>query len=240
MPNPTTSDDPGDLALAWRAMTGALPDDHDDDAADAAEEARKVAADRVRRGEHPDDGRQEGGISRGIDTAGRLVSAAGLDAAQRFVLDPLMTGARLTKDAWEGRPIPDPKLDPEGYARYVGDVNTAASLGLVGRLPSRAAPRAAPQPVATAAERATRGVEELGAQPGKSAAKTVEDLHALAHDQAAQETYWEDLAANTKPEDAHAALEQLEQERMEMWDAVPDHIKAELEAAWKRLDDENK
>jgi hypothetical protein len=229
-------------------MNGTLPVAQED--SDGAQEARAVAAQRMRSAVRPDEGRSEGPVTRyGIDIPGRIIAAAGADAAQRFVVDPLMTGARLTKEAWEGKPIPDPNLDPDGYRRYVQDVNTAASLGVAGSLPGRMGmPGASMKASTIPAARTARMIEELRAVPKpepptgsgflpapKTAAEHIEDLEAFAHDDAAREAFWEDRVASVHPRDAEAELERLDQERQEQWDALPDDIRAELEKHMRRL-----
>lgn len=104
----------------------------------AAEDPFERAARRQRETVQPSGGRQEGAATRyGIDVPGTYAAAAGVDAAQRFVIDPLVTGARLTKEAAGGQRPPDPNLDPEGFQSYIGDVGTAAGAGMAGmaRLP---------------------------------------------------------------------------------------------------------
>jgi hypothetical protein len=225
MADPTPADggpSDDDLTLAWRAMTGQMPATEE---AGAAEDAREVAAQRMRGAVQPDAGRQEGASTRyGIEIPGRITAAAGVDALKRFIVEPLVTGARLTKEAWEGRSLPDPEADPEGYRRYVADLNTAASLGVAGRLGPRAsAGEQAGKSAVTESQRgasAARTIEELLAPPkpepptgsgflpaSKTAAEHVEELQRHTNDEAEQDAYWEDRVARTHP--SHALIRRM-------------------------------
>ncbi len=234
-------------------MAGQLPAAEEDG---AAEDAREVAAQRTRRAVRPDEGRKEGAASRAIETAGRITAAAGVDAVQRLVVDPVMTGARLTKEAAEGQTIPDPEVDPEGYRRYVADLNTAASLGVAGRMLSRTGigtrVEEAGKSVAAEPQRSTdaaRTIEELRAPPKpepptgsgflpkpKTASEQIEELYRFAHDEAERDAYWEDRIANVHPRDAAAEADRIEEERREMWDNLPAHIREEIERQLRDID----
>jgi hypothetical protein len=228
------------INLAWRAAHGLLPA-----AADEAQQAREAAAQRMRRAVSPDEGRQEGAASHGIEAAGRLIAAVGIDAAKCFVVDPVMTGAKLMKQASEGR-MPDPEVDPEGYRRLIEDINTVSSLAVAGRIGSRSAFGTTTKASAsTAAEsqaaRAARTIEELRAPPKpepptgsgflpgqKTPNEHIDELLKFAHDEAEEEAYWDERIASTDPKNAAAESERVRQEMEELWENSP-HA-AELEA----------
>jgi hypothetical protein len=239
-PGPSVSADPGDddihINLAWRTAHGFLS---------PTEDAREAAAQRMRRAVRPDEGRQEGAVSHGIEAAGRIIAAVGIDVGKRFVADPLIAGTRLMQQASQGR-MPDPEIDPEGYRRLIEDVNTVASLAVAGGLSSRSVSgsvmKASASPAAESqASRSARTIEELRAPPKpepptgsgflpapKTPSEHIDELLRFAHDQAEEERYWEDRVANTHPMDAAAEQERIRQEMEELWKNSP-HA-AELEA----------
>ena len=100
-----------------------------------------------------------------------------------------------------------------------------------------------------------RTVEELRAPPtpepqtgsgflpaSKTASEHIDELLKFAHDEHAEDMYWEDRVAKTDPKDAAAEAERVRQEMEELWENSPHaaELQAKIAKFLKDQDDEGK
>lgn len=238
---------PDELNLAWRAIHGMLPRAVDEAALQADQRANAITD-----------------ANRAVVTAVGSMLAPNLT---RYLTEPPPAPPPPPPAGFVGK-VPSDNIDPRAVAAGA-DVAQLAVLPfggaeVRGAMAARTAEEAAlargaanvGRPAAdagNAAARTARTIEALRAPPQhepptgtgflpapKTAAEHIEDLRALAHDEAAHEAYWEDRVANVHPRDAEAELDRIEQEQREMLESLPPDVRAELEAEIERLEKKNR